>query len=286
MKTEEILKRLGVGKFLHISPFVNAEDGEAYDVWKVETAEAILVLKRAKGPEAEIYRTFLKEERLAVPRFLGQVADGKENYLLISFVEGMDLRRCERVSLRATLDALISLQERYWETSDFRNVGLCFEKSLVGRRERGQYLNDAVLEQAYARYLARYCAIPRTLCHDDLLPFNVLVTDGRAVIIDWECAGILPYLSSFARLIAHTTEEADAFFYMREADKEDAVAYYYDCFVKKKGIPYTEYRRDLDLFLFYEYCEWIMLGNKYGDLTSVRYKQYLERAHGLLRQWE
>jgi hypothetical protein len=33
-----------------------------------------------------------------------------------------------------------------------------------------------------------------------------------------------------------------------------------------------------DIFLLYEYCEWIMLGNKYPDANQARYSAHLEKA--------
>ena len=65
---------------------------------------------------------------------------------------------------------------------------------------------------------------------------------------------------------------------MTEADREFAISYYYDKLVKSKGISYTEYRETLDYFLLYEYCEWIMLGIKYGDREMPRYKEYIVKA--------
>ena len=147
-------------------------------------------------------------------------------------------------------------------------------------------MNDSLLEQAYGGFLELYESLPRTLCHDDLLPFNVLVNGNKATIIDWEHAGILPYPTSLVRLIAHGREEEDAFFYMTEADKAFAIDYYYEHLVKSKGISYEDYRRTVDYFLLYEYCEWIMLGSKYPDEDIPRAREYLAIAkahiHNLL----
>ena len=121
------------------------------------------------------------------------------------------------------------------------------------------------------------------MCHDDLLPFNVLVNGNKATIIDWEYAGILPYPTSLVRLIAHGREEEDAFFYMTEADKSFAIDYYYEHLVKSKGISYEDYRRSVDYFLLYEYCEWIMLGNKYADEDIPRAREYLAKAKDHIR---
>lgn len=116
------------------------------------------------------------------------------------------------------MDALIYLQNMYWEKRQLQGIGHGFEASLSGRQKRGKYLNDTELEQAYERFLRIYQEIPRTLCHDDLLPFNVICTKECAVLIDWEYAGILPYPTSLARLIAHGEEDESAFFFMTQKD--------------------------------------------------------------------
>ena len=142
----------------------------------------------------------------------------------------------------------------------------------------GSDLNDADLEQAYETYLQLYSNIPRILCHDDLLPFNVLITNGKATLIDWEYSGILPYPTSLARLIAHGEEDEAAFFHMQQDDKDYAIEYYFEHLLRDKGIDYYDYRKVMDYFLLYEYCEWIMLGIKSGDTKSERFQKYLAKA--------
>ena len=65
---------------------------------------------------------------------------------------------------------------------------------------------------------------------------------------------------------------------MRQEDKDYAVEYYFEHFIKEKGIHYKDYRRTLDYFLLYEYCEWIMLGIKYEDTKSQRFQKYYAMA--------
>ena len=258
--------------------FVNAEDGEAYDVWKIVLDSQSYVLKRAKQYEIEVYSAFFKDTISGTPRLFGTCCVDEENYILMEYVNGNDMRKCNRDSLKKTLDALIELQQQYWEDKTRASVGYSYEKSLEQRINRGKYLNDANLENAYGIFLSEYQALPRTLCHDDLLPFNVLTNENSAVIIDWEYAGILPYPVSIARLIAHGEEDDSAFFYMKKEDRQFAIDYYYENLIKHKDITYTDYRRSLDLFLFYEYCEWIMLGVKYADADMKRYEHYLKKA--------
>ncbi len=261
-----------------ISPFINAEDGSAYGVWKVQSQEKTYVLKKAKGFEISIYTSFFNRELSGAPRFLGSTTFDGEDYFLMDYVPGEDLRRCNRKKLVSALDALIHLQELYWERRELPGVGIAFADSFASRKNRKNYLKDEDLERAYDFFLEQYVSLPRTLCHDDLLPFNILVAEEKATIIDWEVGGMLPYPTSLARLIAHTEDREDAFFYMTEEDKSFAIDYYYENLVKNKGISYADYRKALDAFLLYEYCEWIMLGNKYPDGNQARYSDYLKKA--------
>lgn len=209
--------------------------------------------------------------------------DGK-TWLLMEFIPGGDLRKCTRAKLTLVLDALIAMQERFWNDRSFERCGYSYEKSLAGRKKRGEYLEDLELEAAYGKFLEQYSAVPRTLCHDDLLPFNVLVSAERAVFIDWEYAGILPYPAAFARLIAHGEEGEDAFFHMRQADRAFAISYYYESLLKGKGISRADWQKTLDYFLLYEYCEWVMIGNRYGDTSGGRYRKYLALAKEMAKK--
>ena len=95
---------------------------------------------------------------------------------------------------------------------------------------------------------------------------------------DGEYGGVLPDPSSFARLIAHGEEAEDALFHMTREDRDFAIDHYYDKLLRERGIAYADWRRTLELFLFYEYCEWVFVGHKYGDTESEYYKKYLPLA--------
>lgn len=261
-----------------LTRLVRQEDGEPYEVWRVECGAGRFILKRAKEYEAEVYRELLPGVGAGAP-VLYQTADvGGSTYLLMEFVEGADLCRCGRRGLTLALDALIAMQKATWNDQARAGFGYTFEKSLKDRRHRGEYLGDPGLEAAYARFMSEYASVPRALCHDDLLPFNVIVSGDRAVMIDWEFAGILPYPVSFARLIAHGEEDEAALFRMSRADRDFAVRYYYENLLRGAGISWEEWRRTLELFLFYEFCEWVFIGNKYPGANEGCFKKYLGLA--------
>lgn len=283
--TEEllgILHRLGYSGIREemLSAFVCDEDGSDYAVWLVDTGTAKYVLKRAKGYEVEIYRRFFPERKPYVPAFLGAVKHGTDTFFLTEYCPGEDLRHCTRGALKKALDALIAMQDEFWERADLYDAAVTAEKGLKNVEHRGKYLNSPLLERAYRQLIPLYRTTPRTLCHDDLLPFNLLI-DERAVLIDWEYGGMLPYPVSLARLIAHGSEEESAYFFMTREDRDFTIEYYYNHLIKKHGVSYADYRGTLDHFLLFEYCEWIMIGNKYGSRSDERYVRSLQLAEAL-----
>ena len=274
---KEILNLLGISA-VSVTPFKSVEDGEEYEVWLVSDGEKEYVLKKAKGDEIAIYSAFFSGQTEGAPQFFGSVEFNGENYFLMENFAGKDLCKCTRDGLIKVLDALISLQEKYWNAEP-----LFYERALDSRIKRGKYLFDPDLEAVYSQYLDEFNALPRTLCHDDLLPFNVLVSESGAKLIDWEVAGVLPYPTPLARLIAHTKNDPDYIFYMSDEDRLFAVEYYYGNFVSGHGISYEEFRRSLDLFVFYEYCEWIMVGNKYDNAKGELFEEYSRKAKEYLK---
>lgn len=277
-RIRKIIAKAGFGERAEITVFRREEDGSDYSVWKIAEDGVTRVLKKTSKREKDIYDAFLVSAECGAPGLYKSIEYDGELFLLMEYIEGHDLRKCDRESLTAVLDALIYLQNMYWERRECQAVDLTFEASLPRQQNRGKYLNDADLEHAYAKYLRLYSSVPRALCHDDLLPFNVLCANGHATIIDWEYAAILPYPTSLARLIAHGEEDESAFFYMTQADKDYAIEYYFEHLLKENGIDYNDYRRTLDYFLLYEYCEWIMLGVKYNETDSERFQKYYAKA--------
>ena len=71
MKTKEILKKMNIFvKPTAVTPFVNAEDGEKYQVWLVIADDKKYVMKKAKGYETELYMTLLSNLERAVPKLI------------------------------------------------------------------------------------------------------------------------------------------------------------------------------------------------------------------------
>ena len=161
---DKILKALNItDSNINIKPFISAEDGSEYNAWLITYNDEKYVLKKAKNYEIDIYSTLLKNVPAGVPKYIADFTCKNERYLIIEYVEGSDLSKCTRDRLIKTLDALIAIQEEYWDDSAHQNIGFTFDKSLEGRIKRGEYLGDNELEEAYSEFISLYSTLPRTL---------------------------------------------------------------------------------------------------------------------------
>lgn len=257
------------------------EDGDGfYSAWKLEDEGGAYLLKEAGENELSVYRR-LDSQIDALPRFFGATVYRGKTYILLEFVAGRNLMRCDRADLIRALDAMIALQDAFWDTN--KRIGRSVSRTLPRLRRRRTYLTEPELRSAYDQFLALYPALPRTLCHDDLLPFNLILSDGRTVFIDWEEAGVLPYPCMLARLLAHGSGHGETPFYMTAVDKAFAADYYYKRLLKSRGVPCDDYRRALALFTFYELTEWVYVYRKYHKkpdaLYDYYYKELLKACH-------
>ncbi len=247
------------------------EGGGFYNAWRIADGAEAYLLKAAGENELSVYRR-LGNRLNALPRCYGITTYRNKTYILLEFVTGHDLMRCTRPDLVRTLDAMIALQDAYWDTR--QRIGRSVSRTLPRLRRRRAYLKEPELRAAYDRFLALYPTLPRTLCHDDLLPFNLILSDGRTVFIDWEEVGVLPYPAMLSRLLTHGSEHGETPFYMTEADKAFALDYYYDRLLKNKGVPRPDYDRAMALFLFFELTEWVYVYRKYNRKPDALFTFY------------
>ncbi|MBO5891347.1 MAG: phosphotransferase [Oscillospiraceae bacterium] len=264
-----------------ITRFHGEEDDSPYHVWKVETCRQTFVLKKITPRERSVYETFFPNGG-AVPKVYAFGEYQGDTYMLMEYVAGETLSRCTRQKLIFALDALVDTQERFWGNTDQSEVGCSFDSRFPALEKRLPYMED--LAEPYKAFLAEYSQVPRTLCNDDLLPFNVLAGETKAVILDWEEGGILPYPSAIARFLAFGEETEDALFYMTEEDRAFAVRYYYDKLIQSKGISWEDYLHSLRLFFFKEYSEWVYLARQSGDLTGEYCQKYYAVAKRLAKE--
>ena len=259
---------------LDTAAFRSEEDDNEYQVWKLTANCASLVLKKTNRREQETYLGFFSDGGPA-PKVHGYY----EDWVLMEYISGHTLSRCCRDDLILALDALIDSQRKYWNRNDLTHIGFGFDQCYPNRVKRLVYMED--LKDCYHAYLEAFQTVPRTLCNDDLLPFNIVIRGDRAVFLDWEFGGILPYPCALARMIAYGEEDENALFYMKREDQIFAVEYYYEHLIRDMGISYDEYIRSMKLFFFKEYSEWIYCAGLSGDRSGEYYQKYAPLARKL-----
>lgn len=268
--------------------FFAEEDGEPYSVWRVTWPDRTAVLKRTTAGEREVYETFFGPGGGPVPEIYGFAELDGWLYMLMEYVEGETLSHCTREKLIPALDALIETQRRFWGSTEHEHVGYSFEVCCAHREKRLAYMGD--LADTYRVYLETFKNAPRTLCNDDMLPFNVVVSGGRAVILDWEYGGILPWPCALARFLAFGEEPEedeepgdDDLFLMTDEDRKFALDYFFEHFIREKGVSRAEYDRAMRLFFFKEYSEWIYCAAIGGE-KDEKYEKYSVKARQLARE--
>ena len=280
---EQTVKRVLEGLGENLAPlemmqFRTEEDGTPYHVWKLTWDDRTAVLKKTSPDELAIYHTFLAETEAAPKVYAQGEVDGVW-YMLLEHIPGETLCHCTRERLQRALDALMGLQRRYWEDKAHEDLGYGFARCYHNREKRLPYMAD--LTAAYEAYLQAFCTVPRTLCNDDMLPINVIVNGERAVILDWEYAGILPYPCALTRLIAYGPEESGGLFPISDEDRAFALDYYYEHLIREKGISREVYDHTMTLFLLKEYSEWVYCAHSSGDLEIPYYRPNYARARAL-----
>ena len=127
--------------------------GAGFPGSSIDAGSGSYVLKRAKAFELETYRCFFRDKKPYAPAFFGSCAFGGAEYFLMEYCPGEDLRRCEREKLRKALDALIEMQDEFWQREELYASALTLEQSLVGVENRGRYLGSKRLEEVYAAFV-------------------------------------------------------------------------------------------------------------------------------------
>ena len=253
-------------------PFEESK-GHYKNIYKIITPSKTYVLKKAKDYELDIYKH--AQGLPSIPRFYGSYHYYCNDYILFEFVEGHNVMKMDRNTLIKVVDAIIAIQDKCWMIKE--TFGESLEAAHGSRYKRLSYLPDE-LKETYEQYIEYFKKTPLTFSHEDLLPFNVLSKKDRVCFIDLEVGGILPYPTMLARLIAHTSDDKKAMFYLSKEDYRFAIEYYYSNFIKNKGISYDEYIKTINLFIFNELIEWIYVYKKNNYQPNNFYNSYYRKA--------
>jgi len=145
--------------------------------------------------EAEAYR-LLARERLDTPHCHG----GGVGWVVLELVEGAPLwQRADVEAWAATARWAATLHARFAGRPPAAPALLRRDVALH-RRLLARAPVERELAAAGEAAIARLAALPPTLVHGELYPANVLVGEGRVVVVDWEMAAIAPGVLDLAAL--------------------------------------------------------------------------------------
>lgn len=260
------------------------EDVRHYDVYVVETPLGSKVLKCTEAREAENYERYLRRDGLPVPRYYGKWEDKEKTWILIEAIPGNDLRDMTDELAVLSAKSLAKIQNTCWienlqQSEDHDRFDAYWER--INRRY--EYArNIPKIGEAYALFLQRQPACPRTLSHGDFLEFNLIYNGSEVIAIDWGFGGIMPYSLDIARFIAHATETRATFpFYMNEHQKQLFLTHVYTELNSKPA--YKQYLRDIQLALLNEYVEFM----EADEDENGWYRQHAFRlSETILQTWE
>lgn len=240
------------------------EDGggadRAYSVYRMEYDGREAVLKRSAPAEAELYRAYLEQGDFPVPTLYRAAQKGKSCWLLLEYVPGNDLREFTPELASLAAESLSALHNAYWRgepESGGENSGERFERYWARITRRAQCLAaHPALGEAYQFFLERQKTCPLTLCNGDFLQYNALFDGESVVLIDWAFGGEMPYSLDLARLIAHGSENREAFpYYMTDSLRREFLQAYYRRM--KQPPDYREFLWDVTLAALNEFIEFL-----------------------------
>lgn len=240
------------------------DEGKGYNTYKLVSEKGEFVLKKSSCQED--YESEVKHysllEGLPVPRFLG----ASEGCILMSFVEGDDLKEPTDSAVRETAKSLVRVMNAYPMGREYERER--YETYIRRLEKRAKYLeNEPELKRAFALFYERQKEIPLTLSNGDLLPINVLYDGKKATLIDWGFGGFLPYALDIARFTAHSTPNGEVTsFRMSDAQKKLFSQLVYEGLSVKPAK--AVYERDLLLARFNECVE--ILEYYLNDPEAVR----------------
>lgn len=275
---KNIVNKIKNINILDIKQIKNEDGDDFYNVWMIVSDNNSYILKRSTENEISNYKVLLN---IPIPKYYGNLKYYNKLYILIEYLDGDNLMNGNLDKCTKAIDTIIEINKKYLnnevELSD------TFDKELIRINKRLEYLNDELLERKYLEFIDVYKKTIKTVCHNDLLPFNMIIVNNIAYLIDLENIGYLPYLLMFARFIAHYKNIKGYLFYLEDSVKEYLIKYYYDNFVSLLNKSYEEYLSELDLFLFFEYTEWVYVYNRYKLPKDERFNYYLSKCYEIIK---
>ncbi|MDT2832231.1 phosphotransferase [Vagococcus carniphilus] len=217
---------------LEVSPFFNERLDKEYQAYRLATREGkSVVLKKVSKEECDAYQLLNRVE--IFPEFINQTKDSSGDYWLTTeYFLGKDLSILKKEAASRLGKELAKLANSFFEENDsLRTFSPNLKKQIESKYQLLEKLKSNLsLYKTYEEYIIRFKGTPKTICHDDLLPINVLFDEktNQMKILDLEHVRLSSYICDVARFGAFYSGDKVSF---------------------KKGFSFFDEEENIQLFL-------------------------------------
>lgn len=283
------LSTIEAGKFT-ISQFQSAAFDSNYKCYKVlwteltPGANILIVNKKTRSMVAKIEKSteeqilkLLSQKGFPVPKIeaILRTPNGKA-LIFLEMLPGEELySHTDESSWICAAMTLSQIHREFLTANTSINATIPFSNRTADKLHQAR-LNTAhnTLWTAYMDAVSqRFSIAPKTLIHGDMFPTNILVHRGSCKFIDWENAGISPYMMDIGRLTAIIDERT-----LRPMCpySNKVIQAYYEKMAPVLRISYNDYLNDIYMAQFVELANWYSPPNSYW--YNKDYNQRIKQA--------
>ncbi|MGY3751070.1 aminoglycoside phosphotransferase family protein [Vagococcus acidifermentans] len=200
------------------SPITDSRLEKTYNVFLLVTTEnKKFILKKITRNEYSLNRILQKHNQFRIMPAIRQTAKDSEGnwWMTTDYVAGDNLSILNPAAAELLGEALAELVSYFWSNPQpLKNISPSIDDQIAAKeRFLCKIEKNTVMHEAYLTYIQRFVDSPKSLCHDDLLPINVLYDNkhNNVKIIDWEHGRLSSYISDTARFATFYNKDRDKF---------------------------------------------------------------------------
>ncbi|MFA5036631.1 MAG: phosphotransferase [Candidatus Izemoplasmatales bacterium] len=205
-------------EYIIIKQFQDQKLGKVYEVYLVKYNDILYVVKKTTQHEILIFTRYFNNHHFNVAYILNQYLDLEGNYwILTNYFNLKDARHRNAKVMKQCANAIAQIHASYLYNTIEEDLDT--DRTVRYLLKKQKSLQDyPLLYDAASVAIKRVQTAPVTLCHEDLLPINILCDENQAVIVDFEEAYFLAYFFDPARFVTHY--DNDNLFYVSKSSQE------------------------------------------------------------------
>ncbi|MDD3842702.1 MAG: aminoglycoside phosphotransferase family protein [Candidatus Izemoplasmatales bacterium] len=255
-----------------VKQFQDSRLHKKYNVFLVKFNNKHYVVKKSNSRETLIANKYLANHDFKTLKVLNEYTDQDGNcWILYNYIDLKDARHRNIHVMRQCGNAIAEIHAFYLKKNTSEDLDT--ERTVRYYRKKSESLqNYPLLYAAASIAIQRVNSAPITLCHEDLLPINILCDENQAVIIDFEEAYFLAYFLDPARFVTHY--DYNNTHYISKSSQAIFLSTYYQCIKKVcTDLSKKQYYYDLTCGRFLEAM--IVFVNMTDDTNKITYNLYL-----------